>query len=69
MTNPTKENPIVKEQLIDDNKIKIVEKQYTENTTTYEKGQLESYLSEAKGKRDDIQVEIDKWEDMLKLIK
>ena len=68
MANPTKEQPKVREQKLKDGKIVITEKEYSENVTTYEKGQIESYLSEAKNKRDDCQLEVDKWEDMLKLI-
>ena len=68
MENPTKENPKVEEQTVKDGKVISVEKEYSENTTTYEKGQIESNLGEAKSRRDDAQLEVNKWEDMLKLI-
>ena len=67
--NPTKENPKVKEQSFKDGKVQIVEREYTEKVESFEKGQIENYLNEAKGRRDDAQVEVDKWEEMLKLIK
>ena len=68
MGNPTKEIPIVKEQTIKDGKVVITEKEYSENTTSYSKGQIENYLSGAKSQRDDAQLEVNKWENMLKLI-
>jgi cell division septum initiation protein DivIVA len=67
MELPTKENPIIEEQIVKDGKIEIVEKEYTEKVNTYEKGQVENYLNEAKRRRDESQNEVDKWENMLKM--
>lgn len=69
MIEPTKEEPITTEQTVVDGKVEIVEKEYTEKVNTYEKGQIENYLQEAKGRRDDAQKDVDKWEEMLALIK
>ena len=68
MTQPTKAKPFIKEQSFIDGKVQIVEKEYTEKVESFEKGQIENYLNEAKGRRDDAQKEVDKWEDMLKLV-
>ena len=65
MANPTKTNPNIKEINVKDGELEVVEKEYTEKVNTYEKGQIENYLNEAKNRRDEAQVEVDKWEDML----
>ena len=69
MAQPTKKNPKIKEQSFVDGKVITIEKEYTEKTESYEKGQIENYLNAAKGQRDDAQKEVEKWEKMLKLIK
>ena len=60
---------MAKEITIKDGKLEVKETKTIEKVETYEKGQLENYLNEAKGRRDDAQKEVDKWEDMLVQLK
>jgi len=57
---------MTKEVKVKDGKLEVKETETIEKVETYEKGQIENYLNEAKGRRDDAQKEVDKWEDMLK---
>jgi hypothetical protein len=52
-----------------DGKLEVKETETIEKVNTYEKGQIENYLNEAKNRRDEAQAEVDKWEDLLTQIK
>ena len=68
MAEPTKEIPLIEEQTIEDGKVVIIKKEYTERTHTYKKGAIENYINEAKAKKAEAEEEIDKWEAMLSSI-
>jgi hypothetical protein len=67
--NPTKLNPNIKETNLKDGKLEVVEKEYTEKVSTYEKGQIENYLNEAKNRRDEAQTDVKYWEGLLNQLK
>lgn len=69
MAQPNKENPKVKESFIEDGKVVILEKEYTEKRLTMEKGEVENHLFSAKQNLAEAQKQVDEWQEKLDLFK